>query len=143
MEIKNKKAKYEYEFLEKFTAGIVLTGTEVKSIRSGKASIKEGYCYLFNGELFLKNANISIYEFGNIHNHDPLRDRKLLLSKKELRGLVKKTQDVGLTIVPYRLFINDKGLVKLNIALAKGKKLYDKRSSIKEKDVKRDLERRM
>lgn len=142
-DIKNKKAFFEYEFLEKFVAGIVLKGTEIKSIRQGKASIKEGFCYFKDGELFLKNANISEYEFGNQNNHNPTRERKLLLNKSELNKLSKKVKDVGLSIVPFRIFINERGFAKVEIGLAKGKKLHDKRNTIKEKDVQRDLDRKM
>ncbi len=140
--IVNRKARFEYEFLETFIAGIVLTGTEIKSIRNGKASIAEAYCFLKNGELFIKNMYIAEYEQGSYNNHDPLRVRKLLLNKHELKKLERKKKDVGITIIPVRLFINEKGLAKLEIALAKGKKLHDKRQSIKERDVKRDLARK-
>ena len=141
--IKNKKAKFEYEFLEKFTAGIVLTGTEIKSIRAGKASIVEGYCFVNNGELFIKNMYIAEYEQGSYNNHDPKRTRKLLLNHNEIDKLVKKKKDVGLTIVPLSLFINGKGYAKLDIALAKGKKLHDKRHDLKAKDDKRAMDRAM
>jgi SsrA-binding protein len=139
--IKNKKASFEYFFLDEYTAGMVLTGTEIKSIREAKVSMADAYCIFHKGELFVKNLNISKYDNGTYYNHDPLRERKLLLSRKELRKLEGKLTDKGLTIIPTRLFINDKGLAKLDIALAKGKKLYDKRESIKEKDIKRDQER--
>ncbi len=139
--IKNKKASFEYFFLDEYTAGIVLTGTEIKSIREAKVSMADAYCIFHRGELFVKNLNISKYDNGTYYNHDPLRERKLLLSRKELRKLEGKLTDKGLTIIPTRLFINDRGLAKLDIALAKGKKLYDKRESIKEKDIKRDQER--
>ena len=139
--IKNKKAKFEYEFLEKFTAGIVLTGTEIKSIRAGKASIVEGYCFVNNGELFIKNMYIAEYEQGSYNNHEPRRTRKLLLNRNEIDKLVKKKKDVGLTIVPLSLFINGKGYAKLDIALAKGKKLHDKRQDLKAKDDKRSMDR--
>lgn len=141
--IKNKKASFEYEFLEEMEAGIRLTGTEIKSIREGKASIKEGYCIFKNGELFLKNVHISEYDQGSYNNHEPLRDRKLLLHKSEIEKLSKKKKDVGLTIIPVRLFINNKGLAKVKIALAKGKKLYDKRQDLKLKDDKRQIDRMM
>jgi SsrA-binding protein len=141
--IRNKKAYYEYEILEKFVAGIVLQGTEIKSIRQGKASIKEGFCYFKDGELFLKDANISEYKQGNIYNHEPTRERKLLLKKRELKGLLKKLKDVGLSIVPLHMFISKRGFAKIEIGLAKGKKVYDKRNTIKDKDIKRDLERNM
>ena len=141
--IKNKKAKFEYEFLEKFTAGIVLTGTEIKSIRAGKASIVEGYCFFKDGELFINNMYIAEYEQGTYNNHQPRRVRKLLLNRSELNKLIKKKKDVGLTIVPLNLFINSKGLAKLDIALAKGKKLHDKRQDLKAKDAKRSIDRAM
>ena len=136
--IVNKKAKFEYEFLQTETCGIQLFGSEVKSIRQGKASISEGYCYFNNGELFVKGMNISDYGFGSFH--DTTRDRKLLLKRKELNNLENQLTN-GLTIIPYRLFLNDKGLIKMEIALAKGKKLHDKRFSIKERDIERDMKR--
>lgn len=142
VEIKNRKASFEYQFIDTFTAGIVLKGTEMKSIRMGKANISDAHCYIHNGELFVKNLHISPYEFGTHYNHDPLRERKLLLQKKELKKIEGKLKDVGLTIVPTRLFISEKGLAKLNIALAKGKKLYDKRESIKSKDTERQESRK-
>jgi SsrA-binding protein len=140
--IKNKKAKFEYEILDKYTAGIVLTGTEIKSIRDSKASIAESFCE-FNeqGELFVINMTIQEYVYGNYYNHAPKAERKLLLNKRELKKLEKEVRNVGLTIVPLRLFINDKGYAKLEIALAKGKKLYDKRDTIKDRDNKRNLDR--
>ncbi|MBI2279066.1 MAG: SsrA-binding protein SmpB [Bacteroidetes bacterium] len=141
--IKNKKAKFEYEFLETFTAGIQLTGTEIKSIRAGKASIVEGYCFMKNGELFIKNMYIAEYEQGTYNNHEPKRDRKLLLNRSELDKLEKKKKDVGLTIVPLKVFINNKGFAKMDIALAKGKKLHDKREDLKSKDAKREMDRAM
>jgi SsrA-binding protein len=136
--IVNKKAKFEYEFLQTETCGIQLVGSEVKSIRNGKASISEGYCYFNNGELFVKGMNISDYGFGS--SHDTTRDRKLLLKRKELNNLENQLTN-GLTIIPYRLFLNDKGLIKVEIALAKGKKLHDKRDSIKSRDIDRDMKR--
>ena len=141
IEIKNKKAKYEYEFIETFTAGLVLTGTEIKSIRQGKASIMEGYCRVMNHELYVLNMHISEYDKGGFVNHQPTRQRKLLLQKKEIKKIEKKLKDVGLTVVPTRLFISDSGFAKLNIALAKGKKLYDKRESLKQQDTKRHIDR--
>ena len=140
--IKNKKARFEYELLEEYTAGIVLTGTEIKSIRNSKASIAESFCE-FNerGELFTVNMHIEEYAFGTRYNHRPKAQRKLLLNKKELKKLQREVQNTGLTIVPLRLFITDKGFAKLRIALAKGKKLYDKRETIKDRDNKRDLDR--
>jgi len=140
--IKNKKAKFEYEILDKYTAGIVLTGTEIKSIRDSKASIAESFCE-FNeqGELFVINMTIQEYVYGNYYNHAAKAERKLLLNKRELKKLEKEVRNVGLTIVPLRLFINEKGYAKLEIALAKGKKLYDKRDTIKDRDNKRNLDR--
>lgn len=140
--IQNKKARFQYEILDKYTAGLVLTGTEIKSIRSSKASISESFCE-FNekGELFVINMTIQEYAFGNYYNHRPKAERKLLLNKKELKKLNKEVQNTGLTIIPLRLFINDSGYAKLNIALAKGKKLFDKRETIKDRDNKRDLDR--
>lgn len=140
--IKNKRARFEYEIVDTYTAGIVLTGTEIKSIRNSKASIAESFCE-FNdaGELFAINMTIEEYSFGNYYNHKPKAERKLLLNRRELKKLQKDVQAKGLTIVPLRLFINDQGFAKLEIALAQGKKLYDKRDSIKDRDVKRDLDR--
>lgn len=139
--IKNKKAYFEYFLLEDFVAGIQLTGTEIKSIREGKASFVDSYCAFQDGELFVKNLHISEYSMGTHYNHDPKRDRKLLLNTRELKKLQTKTKEKGLTIIPVLLFINEKGYAKLKISLAKGKHSYDKRESIKKKDIKRDLER--
>ncbi|MDO5981001.1 SsrA-binding protein SmpB [Flavivirga spongiicola] len=140
--IQNKKARFLYEILDKYTAGIVLTGTEIKSIRSSRASIAESFCeFNVQGELFVINMTIEEYAFGNYYNHRPKAERKLLLNKKELKKLLKEVQNTGLTIIPLRLFINDKGFAKMDIALAKGKKLYDKRETIKDRDNKRDLDR--
>ncbi len=139
--IKNRKASYQFEFLEEFDAGIVLKGTEVKSIREGKASIAEGYCKIINSELWIINMNIEEYDPGSYNNHKPRRERKLLLKRSEITKLEKKTKDVGLTIVPTKLFFTEKGFAKLHIALAKGKKLYDKRQDLKSKDQKRDMDR--
>jgi SsrA-binding protein len=141
--IKNRKASFEYEWIEQFLAGIKLVGTEIKSIRGGKANLTDSYCQFYDGELFVKNLHIAEYEMGNINNHEAKRDRKLLLNKKELQKLERKTKESGLTIIPLRLFINEKGLAKLEIALARGKKMYDKRESIKQKDAKRDMDRMM
>ncbi len=141
IKIKNKRAEFEYFFLEKFTAGLVLRGTEIKSIREGKANIADAYCTFFNGELFVKNMHIAEYRFGTYLNHQPKSDRKLLLTKKELRKLELRSKDKGLTIIPSLLFIDERGFAKLNIALAKGKKDYDKRESIKEKDLRREMSR--
>lgn len=140
--ILNRKARFNYEILDKYTAGIVLSGTEIKSIRSGKASIAESFCE-FNeqSELFVINMTIEEYLYGTYYNHKPKAQRKLLLNKRELKKLLKEVQNTGLTIIPLRLFINDKGLAKMEIALAKGKKLYDKRETIKDRDNKRNLDR--
>ncbi|WP_418511865.1 SsrA-binding protein SmpB [Corallibacter sp.] len=140
--IQNKKAKFQYEILDKYTAGIVLTGTEIKSIRNSKASIAESFCE-FNeqGELFVINMTIEEYLYGTYYNHKPKAERKLLLNKRELKKLEKEVKNTGLTIVPLRLFINEKGLAKLVIALARGKKLYDKRETIKDRENKVRLDR--
>ena len=140
IQIKNRRAAFDYELLETYKAGIVLTGTEIKAIREGKASLADAYCFFANGELWVKNASISEYRFGTYSNHHALRDRKLLLTKRELQKLRRKTKERGFTIVALRIFINEKGLAKIEIALARGKKNYDKRESIKEKDMKRKLE---
>jgi len=139
--IKNRRASFEYEFLEKFTAGIQLTGTEIKSVRAGKVNITDGFCFLSNGELFIKNMYIAEYEQGTYNNHEPKRTRKLLLNRNEIDKLQRKKKDVGLTIIPLSLFINKKGFAKLDIALAKGKKLHDKREDLKAKDTKREMDR--
>jgi SsrA-binding protein len=139
--IKNKRASFDFELMEFFTAGIVLTGTEIKSIRLGKASLPDSYCILVDGELWAKGIQISEFFFGSYNNHVPRRDRKLLLTKKELRKLTRLTKETGFTIVPTKLFINEKGLAKLDIAVAKGKKTYDKRESLREKDDKREMDR--
>jgi SsrA-binding protein len=139
--IKNKKAYYDYEILEKLTAGIVLSGTEIKSIRMGKASLSDSFCYFHAGELWLKGLNISEYFWGTHNNHIPDRDRKLLLNKKELKKLDRQVNEKGVTIVALRVFINDRGYAKINIALAKGKREYDKRQTLKEKDAKREMSR--
>jgi len=138
MLIKNKKATYEYHLLENFISGIVLFGTEIKSIREGKVSLAESYCSFTGNELFLRNSHIAEYKFGNINNHEPKRDRKLLLTKRELKKIKKKVTEKGLTIIPVNMFINKQGFCKLTISIAKGKKLYDKRQDIKKKDLKRD-----
>lgn len=139
--IKNKKASFEYHFIDKFVAGIVLQGSEIKSIRDGKVNLQASYCLVKNEEIFVREMHISPYEQASYLNHDPKRERKLLLSKREIRKLEAQSQEKGLTIVPVRLYITNKGLAKLEIALAKGKKLHDKRHDIKEKDLKKDLER--
>jgi SsrA-binding protein len=138
IKIPNKKAVFEYFFLEKFTAGIVLRGTEIKSIREGKANLQDSYCFFVGNELFVRNMHIAEYKFGTYLNHIPKADRKLLLTKKELHRLYEKLKNKGLTIVPTLLYIDEKNFAKLDIALAQGKKLYDKRESIKERDIKRN-----
>ena len=140
--IQNKRARFEYEIIDQYTAGMVLTGTEIKSIRNSQASISECFCE-FNerGELFVVNMYVEIYAYGTRYNHSPRGSRKLLLNKRELKKLHREVQNVGLTIVPLKLFINDKGFAKLNIALARGKKLYDKRETIKDRDNQRNLAR--
>ncbi|MCL1608060.1 MULTISPECIES: SsrA-binding protein [Bacteroidaceae] len=139
--IKNKRASFDYEFVDTYTAGIVLTGTEIKSIRMGKASLVDTFCYFIRGELWVKNMHIAEYFYGSYNNHTARRDRKLLLNRKELRKLERDSQAPGFTIVPTRLFINEKGLAKLVIALAKGKKQFDKRETLKEKDARREMDR--
>ena len=143
VEIKNKKAKYEYEFLEIFTAGIQLFGTEIKSIRNNKASIAEAYAVMVKNELFIRNMYIADYENGGHFNHESKRDRKLLLNKLELSKINKKIKNKGLTIIPTRLFISKNGWAKINIAVAKGKKIYDKREDLKTKDIKREIDRKL
>ncbi|MCQ2158346.1 MAG: SsrA-binding protein SmpB [Bacteroidales bacterium] len=139
--INNKKASFDYEFLEEYDAGIVLAGTEIKSLRAGKASLQDAYCYFSGGELYLRGMNIATYFWASWGGHDPLRDRKLLLTKKELRHLAQADKQKGLTIVAVRAYIADNGYAKVRIALAKGKKEFDKRASIKEKDLRREMER--
>lgn len=139
--IKNKKASHDYEFLEIFIAGIKLTGTEIKSIRLGKATISDTYCLFENGEMYLRGMHISEYWWGNLNNHDPIRDRKLLLNKKELRKIERKIKETGLTIIVIKVFINDRGLAKAEIAISKGKKEYDKRETLKRKDATREMDR--
>jgi SsrA-binding protein len=139
--IRNKKASHDYEFLEKFIAGIKLTGTEIKSIRLGKATIPDSYCLFENGELYLRGMHISEYWWGNLNNHDPIRDRKLLLTSRELRKIERKVKEAGLTIIVIKIFINDRGLAKAEIAIAKGKKEYDKRETLKRKDASREMDR--
>ncbi len=142
IEIKNKRASFDYEFIERFTAGIVLCGTEIKSIRAGKASLVDSYCYFVNGELYVRNMNVAEYWWGSYNRHDPRRDRKLLLTKRELRKLLRATREKGMTIVAVKLFISEKGYAKLDIALARGKREFDKRETIKEKDIRREMERK-
>jgi SsrA-binding protein len=141
IEIRNKKASHDYEFIDKYTAGIVLTGTEIKSIRLGKASIVDTFCYFRNNELWVRNMQVAEYANRGYSNHDPAWDRKLLLNQIELRKLERKTRERGFTIVATRLFISDTGYAKLNIALARGKKEYDKREDIKKRDTKREHDR--
>ena len=139
--IKNKRASFDYEFIDTYTAGIVLTGTEIKSIRAGKASLVDTFCFFSRGEMWVKNMHIAEYFYGSYNNHTARRERKLLLTKKELDKLKRGSLDPGFTLIPVRLFINEKGLAKVVVALAKGKKQYDKRQSLKEKDDKRDMAR--
>lgn len=139
--IKNKRATFDYEIIERYTAGLQLFGTEIKSIREGKASLTDTYCTFIRDELWVKNMHIAAYFFGTYNNHDVRRDRKLLLNRRELDKLGRATRETGLTIIPIRLFINEKGMAKLEIGLARGKKNYDKRQSIKEKDAKREMAR--
>lgn len=141
IDIRNKKAFFEFEFLEKFTAGMVLTGTEIKSVRLGNVNLSDAWCYFAKGDLFVKNLNIAVYGKGTHYNHEPLRPRKLLLKKKELDKLQAKIKEKGLTIVPIRVFLSERGFAKTEIALAKGKKLFDKRESIKQRESKRELHR--
>lgn len=139
--IKNRQAGFDYELLDRYTAGMVLMGTEIKSIREGKVNLQDGYCYLNNGEVFVKGINITPYAQGTHYNHEATRERKLLLKRSEIKKLEGKVEEKGLTLVPTRLFINDRGVAKLEFALAKGKKIHDKRDSIKERDAKRELSR--
>lgn len=141
LNINNKKAYHEYEILDKYVAGIMLSGTEIKSIRQNKASIKEAYCVIVNNEVFIRNMFINEYENGSYNNHNPKRDRKLLLNRIEINKLNKAIQQKGNTIIPLHLFLNNKNLVKIEIALTKGKKLHDKRLDMKEKDTKREMDR--
>lgn len=139
--IRNKKASFEYFFVDIYTAGIVLTGTDIKSIRQGKASLADSYCYIHNGEIWMKGMNISPYFFGSYNNHEAKRDRKLLLTKREIHKLQEATKQVGFTIVPILVFIDEKGRAKVDIALAKGKKEYDKRQTLKEREDRREMDR--
>ena len=141
IEISNRRASLDFEFLETYQAGIVLVGTEIKSIRSGKVSFQDAFCYFNNGELYVKGVNIAKYFWGSWGQHEPTRDRKLLLNRKELRNLEQAVKQKGLTIAVVKLFVNDEGLAKLVIALAKGKKEFDKRNTIKENDIRREMER--
>ncbi|MFY9116888.1 MAG: SsrA-binding protein SmpB [Bacteroidales bacterium] len=139
--IQNKRAAFEYELLETFTAGIVLVGTEIKSIRAGKASLADAYCYFAGNELYVKNINVAEYDYGSYNRHEPGRDRKLLLTRRELNKLFRATREKGMTIVVTRLFISENGYAKLRIALARGKRQYDKRHAIKDKDMQREQDR--
>lgn len=139
--IKNKRAEFDFHVVDKYMAGIVLTGTEIKSIRVGKAGLVDTYCYIHNGEMWVKNMYVAEYERGSYNNHLPRRDRKLLLNKKEIRNLQQETKNPGFTIVPLRLFINEDGRAKLDIALCRGKKEYDKRATLKEKQDRKDMDR--
>ena len=141
VQIRNKKASFEYYFVDTYTAGIVLTGTEIKSIRNGKASLVDSFCFINNGEIWVKGMNVSPYFYGSYANHEAKRDRKLLLNKREIRRLVEDTKAVGFNIVPTLLFIDENGRAKLDIALARGKKEYDKRQTLKEKEDRREMDR--
>ena len=141
VQVSNRRASFDYEFLETYTAGICLVGTEIKSIRAGKDSLQDAFCYFVDGELYVKGMNVALYHWGSWGQHEPARDRKLLLNRKELRHLAQAVKTKGLTIVAVKLFVSDNGYAKLVIALAKGKKEYDKRQSIKEKDLRREMER--
>jgi len=143
IDIKNKKAEYEYFLTTRFEAGIVLVGTEIKAIREGKANLVDGYCSFKNNELFVYNMQIGKFSKGTHYNHEPFQTRKLLLNKRELKKLQVKVRDKGITIIPTRLFISERGFAKLEIALAQGKKKYDKRNTIKEKDQKREMDRQI
>ena len=139
--IKNRKASFEYQFIDKYVAGIMLLGTEIKSIRNNQANISDAHCVFIEDELFVRNLHIAEYSNGGHNNHEPKRERKLLLNRQELGKMIGKVKEKGMSVIPIRLFINDKGKAKLEITLAKGKKIYDKRESIKEKDQKRDIAR--
>ena len=140
-EIINRKAKFEYFFVQEFEAGMQLQGTEVKALRAGNAHMTDAFCTIEHGELFVRNLYIAEYELGNVHNHEPKRTRKLLMRKPELRKIAKRVSEKGFTIVPYRIYFNERGFAKMEIKLAQGKKSYDKRNSIKDRDNKRDLDR--
>jgi len=141
MEIKNRSAFHEYFFDNTYVAGIVLTGTEVKSLRAGKASFNDAYCIIHKGEVWLKSLHIAEYSHGTVNNHDPVRDRKLLLQKREIGRIESKLKEKGYTIIPLRIFFNDKNFIKIEIGLGKGKKLHDKRDTIKKRDVEREMKR--
>lgn len=142
MEISNRKAYHDYFFEAKYIAGMVLAGTEIKSLRNGKASFVDSYCYFHDGELFVKSLHISEYSYGTYNNHEPLQERKLLLTKRELRKLEAKTTEKGYSIIPLKIFLTDKGFFKMEIGLGKGKKLFDKRETIKERETDRDIKRK-
>jgi len=142
MELSNRKAYFEYSIEAKYIAGLVLTGTEIKSLRAGKASFNDSYCLFFNGELFVRSLHIAEYSFGNIHNHEPLQERKLLLHKRELRKLENKIKEKGYSIIPLKIFIAANGFAKMEIGLGKGKKIFDKRESIKTRESDRDIKRK-
>jgi len=142
MELSNRKAYYEYQFENKYIAGMVLSGTEIKSIRAGKVSFNDSYCIFDKGELYVKSLHIAEYSFGTIHNHQPMQERKLLLLKKELRKLENKIKEKGYTIIPLKIFISEKGFAKIEIGLGKGKKIYDKRETIKARETDRDVKRK-
>jgi SsrA-binding protein len=142
LELSNRKAYYEYQIEAKYNAGLVLTGTEVKSLREGKASFMDSYCIFNDGELYVRSLHIAEYTHGSVYNHDPVRERKLLLEKRELRKLEGKIKEKGYTIVPLRIFFSEKGLVKMEIGLGKGKKVFDKRESIKSRETDRDIKRK-
>lgn len=141
--IKNRRASFDYEFLEEYNAGIILTGTEIKSVRAGKASLADAYCYFDRSELWVKGIHIAEYKLGTYYNHEEKRERKLLLTRKELRKLERSVKETGLTIIPVKMFLTGKGWAKVRIALARGKKEYDKRESLKLKDAKKDMDRTM
>jgi SsrA-binding protein len=140
--IVNRKAKFEFKFINEFEAGIMLTGTEVKSIKEGKANLSDAYCTFKNGELFIRNLHISEYKQGSYNNHEPKRERKLLLNRHELKKLERRVSEKGMTIVPYKVYFSERGLIKIQVILSEGKKAYDKRKSIKDKDMKREMDRR-
>lgn len=139
--IVNRRASFEFHIVQKYTAGIILTGTEIKSVRSGNVTLQDGFCFFRDGELFIRNIQISVFKQGTHTNHDPLRIRKLLLNKKELRKLKHGSEDKGMSIIPLKMFISETGYAKLEIALAQGKKLFDKREDIKKRDVSREMAR--
>lgn len=143
VQIKNKRAEFDYEVMDRYTAGLVLTGTEVKSIRAGKASLVDTFCYIYNGEVWVKNMYVAEYDFGSYNNHNTRRERKLLLQKKEIRQLQEETKAPGFTLVPLKLFFDENGRVKMQLGLCRGKKEYDKRQSLREKDDRREMDRAM